>query len=131
MNVLAALAAPGTTPKQPLTWWAAPRPWESEDLLGFLQHTLPGDGQRPRVVVLDNASIHRSTTIREAREDLAEQHLIHLWYLPPYSPELNDIERTFRQAKHEGMPRRTQPHERALLAAVHACFGNLRDKLLP
>ncbi len=77
------MAVPGTAPQQPLTWWPAPRPWESGDLLCFLQHTLPSDGERPRVVVLDNASIHRATTIRDAREDLADQHRIHLYYLPP------------------------------------------------
>ncbi len=131
MNGLAALAAPGTTPKQPLTWWAAPRTWDREDLVGFLQPTLPGDGQRPRVVVLDNASIHRATTIREAREDWAKPHLIPLWYLPPYSPKRNASERTFRRAKHEGRPRRTQPHERALLATVHAGFRDLQNELLP
>ena len=47
----------------------------------------------------------------------------------PHGPELNDIERLFRKAKHEAMPQRLQPHERALLAAVHACFRDLRDQL--
>ena len=49
--------------------------------------------------------------------------------LPAPRPELNDIERIFRKAKHEAMPRRLQPHERALRAAVHACFRDLRDQL--
>ena len=79
-------------------------------------------------MVLDNASHHRGRKVQEARPALRKQNL-HLYYLPPYSPELNDIERLFRQAKHEGMPRRTQPHVRALTAAVHACFGNLQDEL--
>ena len=104
------------------------RTWKSEHLLDFLRHTLPPGHGLPRVVVLDNASTHRSWTIRDAGEDLAELG-IELRYLPPYSPELNDIERTFRRAKHEAMPRRMQPHARALLAAVHACFRDLRDEL--
>jgi len=52
------------------------------------------------------------------------------WYLPTYSPALNDIEHTFRKAKHEAMPQRLQPHARALAAAVHACFRDLRDELV-
>ena len=36
----------------------------------------------------------------KARRELAERGLW-LWYLPAYSPELNDIERTFRTLKHE------------------------------
>lgn len=134
MNVLAALAAPDTESEcealpPPLTWWATDRPWTGEDLVAFLRHALPPDRGLPRVVVLDNASIHRGEKVREARPDLLQQNL-HLWYLPAYSPELNDIEHTFRKAKHEAMPQRLQPHARALLAAVHACFRDLQDELV-
>ena len=109
-------------------WWVATRTWKSEHVLDFLRHALPpGDGL-PRVVVLGNAPTHRSRTIRDAGEELAELG-IELRYLPPYSPVLNDIERTFHRAKHEAMPRRMQPHTRALLDAVHACFRDLRDEL--
>ena len=134
MNVLAALAAPDSETDSealppPLTWWATDRPWKGEDLVAFLRHTLPPDRGVPRVAVLDNASIHRGVKVREARPGLRKQNL-HLWYVPAYSPELNDIEHTFRQAKHEAMPQRLLPHARALTAAVHACFGDLQDKLV-
>ncbi len=125
---MAVQAAPGATPTPPLTWWAAPYPWKSKHLLDFLHHALPqGDGL-PRVVVMDNASIHTAGLIREAEEALEAQG-IELRYLPAYSPHLNDIERTLRKAKHEAVPRRTHPHQRALTAAVHACFRDLRDEL--
>ena len=147
MNVLAALAAPGPDRKEeeeekteteaetetatappPLTWWAAARTWKGEDLVDFLRHALPPDRGVPRVVVMDNASFHHARKVKDALPDLQKQNL-HLYYLPPYSPELNDIERLFRKAKHEAMPRRLQPHERALLAAVHACFRDLLNQL--
>ena len=76
---------PGRLGHHPLTWWAAPHPWKSADLLGFLQHTLPGDGARPRAVVLDNASMHTSHTIQTAHDALQKQG-IRLWYLLPGSP---------------------------------------------
>jgi transposase len=41
-----------------------------------------------QVVILDNASIHRSIKVRE----LIEQAGCYLIYLPPYSPDLNPIE---------------------------------------
>ena len=41
-----------------------------------------------QVVVMDNASFHKSRTIRE----LIEQAGCHLVFLPPYSPDLNKIE---------------------------------------
>ncbi|MEV0259687.1 transposase [Streptomyces sp. NPDC050732] len=37
---------------------------------------------------------------------------VELCSLPPYGPELNDIELVWRQAKHEGYPQRTQTRDR-------------------
>ncbi len=129
MNVLAALAAPGTTPDTPLVWWAAPWTWKSEHLLTFLRLSLPpGDGTA-RVVVLDNASYHCSRTIREAQPELKKRG-IHLWYLPPYSPELNDIEPYFGVAKHQEMPVRVYPTVRKLTAAIHTGFRTLQQRLV-
>ena len=99
-----ALAVPGTHQHAPLTWRTASHSWKGEHVLAFLRQSLPGRAGHPRIVVLDNASCHRSRTVRQARQELAECGLW-LWYLPPYSPELNDIERTFRTLKHGAMPR--------------------------
>lgn len=53
----------------------------------------------PLVIDLDNASIHVSHVVKEALPDLATEDLT-LFYLPPDSPRLNDIEAYFRGAKH-------------------------------
>jgi transposase len=47
------------------------------------------------VIVLDNASIHRSERVRE----LCRQAGVMLEYLPPYSPDYNPTERSFKQLK--------------------------------
>ena len=130
VNALAALAAPGTHRHAPLTWRTAPHPWKGEHVLAFLRQALTGRAGHPRIVVLDNAGIHRSRTVRAARRELAERG-IWLWYLPPYSPELNDIERTFRTLKHEAMPRRTFTATKALTAAVETAFGQVKAQLTP
>ena len=75
MNVLAALAAPGTHQLAPLTWRTASHPWKGEHVLDFLRNALPGRAGVPRIVVLDNASCHRSQTVRQARRELAERGL--------------------------------------------------------
>jgi transposase len=54
--------------------------WLEECLVPQLQ---PGD-----VVVVDNASFHHSQSI----EEIVTQAGCELWYLPPYSPDLNPIE---------------------------------------
>ncbi len=81
VNALAALAAPGTHKHAPLTWHTAPHYGKGEHVLAFLRQALPGRTGRPRIVVLDNAGIHRSRKVRQARRALAERGLW-LWYLP-------------------------------------------------
>lgn len=41
------------------------------------------------VIIIDNASFHRS----QAMDEIVAQAECELWYLPPYSPDLNKIER--------------------------------------
>jgi len=47
------------------------------------------------VVVLDNATFHKRQDIKEAIINAG--HILE--YLPPYSPDLNDIEHKWAQAK--------------------------------
>src|SRR3954463_10654266 len=57
----------------------------------------PGRGG-PRLVVLDNASLHLSKTVQAQLRALLRLG-ISLYYLPAYSPELNEIEPVFKQGK--------------------------------
>ena len=50
----------------------------------------PGD-----VVVMDNLSSHKAAAVREAIEVVGAD----LWYLPPYSPDLNPIEKLWSKVK--------------------------------
>jgi transposase len=45
---------------------------------------------------MDNLGSHRSAVIRRMIKDAGAR----LWYLPPYSPDLNPIEQTFSKIKH-------------------------------
>jgi len=55
------------------------------------------------VVVMDNASIHRSEEFEERLPYWKKQGLI-IKYLPPYSPELNLIEILWRRIKYTWLP---------------------------
>ncbi len=57
----------------------------------------------PTVVVLDNASVHKSAAFQARLEDWAERGL-YIYYLPPYSPELNAIERFWKKLKYQLLP---------------------------
>ena len=54
---------------------------------------------RPTVLVLDNASIHKAHVVRACHAAWAAQGLT-LLFLPPYSPELNHIELLWHRCKH-------------------------------
>ncbi|WP_370123448.1 IS630 family transposase [Bradyrhizobium sp. USDA 329] len=51
----------------------------------------PGD-----IVVMDNLGSHKSPTVRQMIRKAGAR----LWYLPPYSPDLNPIEQVFAKIKH-------------------------------
>ena len=54
--------------------------------------------KKKTVVVLDNASVHRNRKIKELRK-IWEDRGLFLFYLPPYSPELNPAEILWRVLK--------------------------------
>ena len=74
----------------------------SDDVIGFFddfcQHCT-----EPTVVVLDNASTHRSAAFRARIADWEAAGLT-LFFLPAYSPELNRIEIMWRCCKHQWLP---------------------------
>jgi transposase len=53
---------------------------------------------KPTVIVLDNARIHTARKIKE-RLKYWQQRGLYIFYLPPYSPHLNIIERLWRELK--------------------------------
>jgi len=117
LNVMAVLAQRKGTAE--LHWMTSRRHLGSVDFLHFLRGLPPAPV--PTVIVLDNAGFHRSEEVRAARADLWQRR-IYLYYLPPYSPEPNDIERLFRTIKHHELPERRYPTFDALDAAVVAAF---------
>ena len=51
----------------------------------------PGD-----IVIMDNLGSHKSIAVRDAIRAAGAR----LWFLPPYSPDMNPIEQTFAKVKH-------------------------------
>ena len=50
-----------------------------------------------------------------------------VYYLPPYSPELNRIEGLWRHVKHEELPTRSYQSIQELRAAVETALTNHRS----
>ena len=64
------------------------RAYVEQQLVPVLQ---PGD-----IVVMDNLGSHKAAAIRQMIRAAGAR----LWFLPPYSPDLNPIEQTFAKIKH-------------------------------
>ncbi|MFF0794919.1 transposase [Streptomyces spiralis] len=83
---------------------------------------------RPCTVVLDNASAHVAKAFKGRRRQLAKIG-VELFYLPPRSPELNDIELIWRQAKYQDYPRRAHTTTDAIGEAVDRAMNHQRDRI--
>ena len=62
--------------------------WVDQQLITTLK---PGD-----IVILDNLGSHKAKAVRQAIHAAGAR----LWFLPPYSPDLNPIEQAFAKIKH-------------------------------
>lgn len=59
--------------------------------------------ERPSLVVLDRAPVHTANAVKEQMPRWSEQG-VELYFLPAYSPELNLIERLWREIKQQWLP---------------------------
>ena len=89
----------------------------------------PGRTDRPVVLALDNGPIHTSRATRKA---LAARPWLTVEWLPKYAPELNDIERSWRDLKRHYLAHRTFRNADALDVAIHQAVQALnRERRTP
>ena len=69
------------------------------------------------VVILDNSPIHRSNKFKAKIREWKEKDLL-IFFLPPYSPELNLMEILWQRIKYQWMP-----------FDAYLCFQNLKERL--
>ena len=91
-----------------------------EVFLAYVQHILlptlkPGD-----IIVLDNLSAHKNQETRDLIESVGAE----LWFLPPYSPDLNPIEKMWSKIKSilRTLKART---EKVLIDAIAKALGKI------
>jgi transposase InsO family protein len=84
-----------------------------------------GCESRPVVLVLDNGPTHTSRATREA---LAARPWLSVEWLPKYAPELNDIERSWRDLKRHYLAHRIFPDADHLDVAIHRAVAVLNTE---
>lgn len=81
-------------------FWTTEKTIKSEFVIECLEEWLLEKGEKPTVLVLDNARIHRSRIVQEKLLEWEEKGF-YIFNLPPYSPHLNIIEILWRKLKYE------------------------------
>jgi putative transposase len=134
INVLGALRYGS---QRELIWECRNSSWKKADFLQFVWHKiarmegegavgeLPPNWQRPSrrvILVVDNYSVHKNKEVA-AMSQILQAVGVSLFYLPPYSPEMNLIEAEWRQIKYQGLPQRSYSDQDSLLAAVELAMA--------
>ena len=70
----------------------------SNEIIHFLDQILKHHKKRHIVVVMDQAPPHTS---KKTRNYIAKQKRLHVFYLPPYSPDWNPDEQVWNHLKHQ------------------------------
>lgn len=85
-------------------WATTQNTIDSDMFIGLFELAKP-DFTIPTFIVLDNCSIHRSNKVKEKSKEWAKNNIF-LYFLSPYSPELNLIEPKFKNLKYHHIQKR-------------------------
>ena len=83
----------------------------------------------PTVVILDNASVHTCRLVDDQMDRWNERGLF-FYFLPPQSPELNDIERLWQRLKYQDLPIDAWESLTSLVTRLTDMFHGLGDAIL-
>jgi transposase len=89
---------------------------DTDKLIEFMERFVAQIVKRT-VVILDNCPIHKSKKFKAKIEEWKQNDLL-VYFLPPYSPELNLIEILWRRIKYQW-----------LSFDAYLCFQNLKERL--
>ena len=120
LNVLAAMISTGELFSAKL--WETTTGAAFSGFLSLLQEHVG----KPMTVILDNASIHKTKSEQKIIEHL-ESNGMKFYFLPPYSPELNRIERLWHMMKYIWMAPKCRD-TKALEADIENILSNFGTK---
>ena len=97
-----------------------------EEFLEFCRALVTGEG-RPIYLIMDNSQVHRSKILKSYAEQ--SEGMLTIFFLPPYSPDLNPDEWVWKNVKHDNLGRASAKSEGELAQFAIAALARL--KVLP
>jgi len=100
--------------------------FNAESFWGFLKHLrrVSCHARRRVVVIADNAKYHHARLHQDWRQGCQDRFALE--FLPPYSPELNPIERVWKLTRRMCVHNRYFPELAGIIAAVEERFDQWR-----
>ena len=98
-------------------FWTSQTTIKSEFIVECIENWIADKSDKPRVLVLDNARIHRSRLVQSKLEEW-EAKEFYIFHLPAYSPHLNIIEILWRRMKYEWLKAEDYESFEKLKAAI-------------
>jgi transposase len=108
-------------------FWTNEKTIKSEFVIECLEQWLAEKGEKPTVLVLDNAKIHRSKLMQSKLEEWEEKGF-YIFNLPPYSPHLNIIEILWRKMKYEWLKPKDYASFEKLTEAIREILSHLGEE---
>lgn len=97
---------------------------KSEAFLAFAKN-LVNDAGRPVFLIMDNSTVHHATILKEHAEQ--SKGMLRLYFLPPYSPDLNPDEWVWKNVKNDNIGRASAKNEGELMQFAHAALSRLKE----
>ena len=97
---------------------------KKEEFLEFCK-MLVADMNRPVFLILDNSQVHRAKILKEYVEQ--SNGMLTIFFLPPYSPDLNPDEWVWKNIKHDNLGRASVKSETQLAQFAQAALSKLQN----
>ena len=95
-----------------------------EEFLDFCK-MLVADAGRPVFLIVDNSQVHRARILKAHAEQ--SKGMLTLFFLPPYSPDLNPDEWVWKNVKHDNLGRASVKSEGELAQFASAALAKLKE----
>src|SRR5215469_13764288 len=95
-----------------------------EEFLEFCK-MLIADAGRPVFLIIDNSQVHRAKILKAYAEQ--SNGMLTLFFLPPYSPDLNPDEWVWKNVKHDNLGRASAKSEGELAKFANAALAKLKE----